>query len=251
MKVAFFDSGAGGLTVLKTASQLLDQQDFIYFADSQHVPYGPKPDNEVKKYVQAAVDFLASLQPDALVIACNTASSLMLDQLRSKAYPFPILGMEPAVKLASDRLDRAQRLLVTGTQITVQHPHLQQLIDRFASDYPVDTLALDQLVTWVENEMFDQSIVNRYLSQQIPNPTLYQAVVLGCTHFSFYRDQLQDFFGPKTLILDGNQGTANHLIRTLNLEIGQELNNHYQFYFSGAKDPKQEAKYRRLLRRLD
>ena len=250
MKVAFFDSGAGGLTVLKTASQLLNQQDFIYFADTQHVPYGPKPEVEVRSYVQSAVDFLASFQPNALVIACNTASSLMLDQLRSKAYPFPILGMEPAVKLASDRLDQAQRLLVTGTQITVRHPHLQQLIEQFASDYPVDTLALDQLVTWVEDEMFDQSIIKRYLSQQIPNPRLYQAVVLGCTHFSFYRDHLQDFFGAQTLILDGNQGTAKHLIRTLKLKTGQGRNNHYQFYFSGAKDPKQEAKYRRLLQRL-
>lgn len=254
MKIAIFDSGAGGLTVLNRALQELNDQEIVYFADSDHVPYGEKDPSLVKKYIIDAVNFLAKQKIDALVIACNTATSLSIRQLRTGGHlHFPIFGMEPALKLAVDELKaNDKKILLTGTKITIASNKVKKLIKRFSKTANIDTLALGELVNFVENENFDKKLINQYLSEKIKNPQDYDAVVLGCTHFSFFTKEFQEFFAKKTLIVDGNLGTITHLKNQLNLKANPKLkDNRVEFYFSKKTNQAQEDKYRRLLARLN
>ena len=253
MAIAIFDSGAGGLTVLEAAQKILPNENFIYFADTQHVPYGEKSSQKVKQYIQEAVDFLAQKNPQALVLACNTATSLMLEELRQKKYPFPILGMEPALKLAIDQLDKnlKNRILITGTSITVKGQRLKGLIDRFVRQAKFKTIALPQLVTMVEKNDFNEKRILDYLNSIIPKEN-FQAVVLGCTHFSFFSKYFKKILGHQCLVLDGNLGTANHLKNVLETK-NKSLNlkkNKIDFYFSGKINPAKEKLYRKLLAKL-
>ena len=105
MKIGFFDSGIGGLTVLKEAIKILPNEDYIYYADTVNAPYGTKLRETVRKHIFTAVEFLSTLGVDILVIACNTATSVAANELRSN-YFFPIVGMEPAVKPAIEKKQR-------------------------------------------------------------------------------------------------------------------------------------------------
>ncbi|MBR3623744.1 MAG: aspartate/glutamate racemase family protein, partial [Selenomonadaceae bacterium] len=125
--VAFFDSGIGGLSVLEEASQKIDAR-FIFYADRDNVPYGEKPKEDILKYVDEAVEFLFKSGADAVVLACNTATSVAAKTLRQK-YDFPIIGMEPAAKRALD-IDGTKRVLVTATPVTVAGEKMKELIGR-------------------------------------------------------------------------------------------------------------------------
>ena len=102
MRIAIFDSGIGGITVLAEALKQLPQEDYVYYADTLHVPYGEKTKQQVRNYIFKAVDFLAGTGIKALVVACNTATSIAVNDLRQR-HSFPVIGMEPAVKPAVQR----------------------------------------------------------------------------------------------------------------------------------------------------
>lgn len=257
MTIAFFDSGAGGLSVLNTALNFFPKTTkFIYYADTDHVPYGEQDPELVKNYISEGVKFLLKKNASALIVACNTATSLAIKELRQQQLAAcPIFGMEPAIKLAvNSLLNPRAKVLVTGTKITIHSPNVKQLINDWQDHAQFDLLALGELVNLVEAENSDPQIVQNYLTQQIPHPESYQAVVLGCTHFSFFIPALKEFFGPQTIIVDGNLGTIKHVVKQLNLNTAQTPEKIPQpkidFYFSGRQDATQEAKYRRLLARL-
>ena len=112
MKIGFFDSGIGGLTVLSEALKRLPNHEYLYYADTDHAPYGPKPKEEVREYVFKAIEFLVNEGAQIIVIACNTATSIAVSELRQK-YSIPIIGMEPAVKPAIESVENStKRVLV-------------------------------------------------------------------------------------------------------------------------------------------
>lgn len=163
MKVGIFDSGVGGITVLKTALKLLPQVDYIYYSDNNHVPYGTKTKEEVLGYVNDVVAFLISQQVDAIVIACNTATSIAVKTLRSR-YPVPIIGMEPAVKLAFNHHSDG-KVLVTATSLTLKEEKFKNLVNRLGEEERVCTLALPELVTFAEAFMFDEAQIKAYFKE--------------------------------------------------------------------------------------
>lgn len=261
MTIAIFDSGAGGLTVLNTFLKLNCTADYIYFADYQHLPYGDKKPAIVAKYVLDSVNFLAKKKIDALVIACNTATSLAIQELRNQTtFNFPIFGMEPAVKLAVDQLhsknkQKKAEILITATHITVHSQQLADLKKRFADQANFSTLVLGDLVKFVENKCFDQKIIDAYLKNKIEQKKHYDAIVLGCTHFSFFRKSFESLF-PQSLICDGNLGTVHHVINKLKLEslkkeTKQKTTTKITFYFSQKKNILLRLKYQDLLKKLD
>ena len=131
MKVGIFDSGVGGITVLKQAMELLPQVDYIYYADNLHVPYGTKPKEEVFGYVKEVVELLVSEGAQIIVIACNTATCIAVQRLRA-LYDLPIIGMEPAVKLALDD-NETGKILVTTTPLALKsdkYNHLVASVDK-------------------------------------------------------------------------------------------------------------------------
>lgn len=256
MKIGFFDSGIGGITVLYDTLKVLPNEDYIYYADTLNVPYGPKPKDEVKKYIFNAIDFIVDQGVKAVVIACNTATSVAIEELRRR-YTIPIIGMEPAVKPAIEiNKDINKRVLVTATALTLKEEKLHNLIYKLDNEHVVDLLPLPGLVQFSEKLQFEETIVLPYLKEQFLQFDLsnYEAIVLGCTHFSYYKDMVRKLFSTSVNIIDGNIGTAKNLQRILNeMNLLNEGNGNITFYNSGVKVDDEEGldRYKILFKRLD
>ena len=247
MSIGVFDSGIGGLTVLKEAIRVLPHEDYLYYADTRHVPYGTKPKDEVRGYIFDAVDFIADKGVEALVVACNTATSIAINDLR-KRHSFPIIGMEPAVKPAVLKVDD-RRVLVLATPITVGEKKLHDLVERLDSEDIVDLHALPGLVEFAEKFEFDEKAVIPYLLDELSRYDLkeYGAVVLGCTHFVFFRKHFEMILPEGVDIIDGNLGTVNRLKSLLEQKgLRREGKGSIEFYCSGEKET-DDSKYRRYL----
>lgn len=254
MKIGIFDSGIGGITVLYEALKVSPNESYIYYADSLNAPYGTKPKDEVKKYIFDAVDFIVKQDVQAVVIACNTATSVAIDELRSM-YDIPIIGMEPAVKPAVEN-NKDKRVLVTATPLTIKEEKLKNLIDRIDNEHIVDLLPLPKLVEFAENFEFREEEVLPYLQTEFQRFDMdkYGTIVLGCTHFPLYKDMIRKLVNVDTDIIDGNAGTVKNLKKKLEGKqyVSEEKNN-VIYYKSGIKveDDFILEKYKEILARLD
>ncbi|MDF2669155.1 MAG: glutamate racemase [Paenibacillus sp.] len=213
MRIAFFDSGLGGITVLKEAMNQLPHENFIYYADTLHVPYGTKPKDDVKKYILSSVAAIMQEEVKALVIACNTATSIAVTELRSM-YDIPIIGMEPAVKPAVE-MNRliGRRVLVMATPLTLQQAKYNELVNRVDDMSIVDSLPLPDLVRYCEALNFDETFLYDYFQTQLSGYALeeYGTIVLGCTHYPFYKSIIAKLVPPHLTIIDGSKGTVKRL----------------------------------------
>jgi len=241
VRIAFMDSGIGGLTVLRQALTVLPTDRFIYYADTLNAPYGVKPEAKVAAHVLAAADFLAEQRIDALVLACNTATAVAVQALRAR-YPFPVIGMEPAVKPALMQ-NTGKKVMVFATSLTLRESKLETLISNLGQGHRVVRRALDRLVSFSEAFDFDSPAVRDYLADQLSDirRSEYESAVLGCTHFLFYRNLIQDVVGPHIRLLDGNAGTVKQLARVLKPMRTQAASDddtspRIAFYASGKKE---------------
>ena len=223
MKIGFFDSGVGGLTVLKEALSKINCE-YIYLADNANAPYGIKKKEDVKKYIAKCIDYLVKRECEIIVIACNTATSLSIVDMRKKYPNIFIIGTEPAVKVAAD--DIHNRILVCATSITISEEKLKKLIETLNINDKVDLVAADKLVTFAESNNFTKNDIENYLKSIIDNKRIkeYSHVVLGCTHFPLFKENFKDLFGENIKVIDGNIGIVNNLINKLRLK-GFNFNN--------------------------
>ncbi|MEM4326054.1 MAG: glutamate racemase [Candidatus Pacearchaeota archaeon] len=214
-EIAFFDSGVGGLTVLKETMKLLPFESYIYFADTDNVPYGIKPKEEVKKLVIDAVDFLVGQKVKMVVVACNTATSVAIKDLRNR-FSLPIVGMEPAVKPALQNTVN-KKVLVLATSLTLAEQKLKELIETYDKNHQVDKLPLDGLVRFAENFDFNSQEVVNYLKNEFSKVNIddYGTIVLGCTHFLYFKKTIKTLVSKETILIDGNEGTAKNIKRIL------------------------------------
>ena len=166
MQIVFFDSGVGGLTVLEEAKILLPNERFVYYADSDNIPYGTKSKNEINDLVFKAISFFDPKTIKALVLACNTATSVAVNDLR-REFSFPIIGMEPAVKPATQLGDK--RILVCATDRTLKLDKLKDLIDDLDVLDRVDMMSLQELVLYAENFNFNDPGLMKYLIEKFKN----------------------------------------------------------------------------------
>ena len=190
--VGVFDSGVGGIGTLSALRRELPQEDFLYFGDTLHAPYGTKPREEVMACVTRVMTHLLSNHVKAVVIACNTATAVAAKELR-ETYKLPILGMEPALKPAH-ALRHGGSILVLATAIPLPCPGLMELVEQEANEQ-----------------------ARRYLLELLHPYDLrtVDAVVLGCTHYVFLRPLLREILPENVQVLDGNEGTARQLRRVL------------------------------------
>lgn len=217
MRIAFFDSGLGGLTVLSEAMKELPQEDFLFYADTLHVPYGTKAKEDVKSYIHHAMETIMKEEVKAIVVACNTATSMAISDLR-KAYPIPVIGMEPAVKPAVEiNRSSGKRILVLATPLTIKESKYRDLVRRVDSMHIVDSLPLPELVEHCEALNFDRKVMKDYFTKQFESFDLneYGTIVLGCTHYPFYKSILSDLLPAHIRMIDGSKGTVNRLIQVL------------------------------------
>ena len=209
--IAFFDSGVGGLTVLHQAMALFPHEHFLYYADSANTPYGLRPSDEIDMLVQKAICDITTRPVKAIVLACNTATSISADNLRVK-YDLPIIGMEPAVKIAADS-DSRGRIVVLATEATLRERKYHDLITNLHIKERVEDIRLPDLITMAEEFILDGGRVETYLAERLAQIdwTEVQSVVLGCTHFIYYRNALEKIIPDEVNILDGNEGTVRRL----------------------------------------
>lgn len=232
--IGVFDSGIGGLTVLKEIKEKLPNEKYIYYADTDNVPYGTKPKEQVRKYINEAVEFLISKKVKAIVIACNTATSIAVKELREK-YDIPIIGIEPAAKPAVENRGN-KKVLIMATPTTIKEEKLKGLLESLKAEEYVDLIAMPKLVEFAENKDFESDSVKKYIQEQLQEYNLedYSELVLGCTHFPFFKGILLKIFPKDTQIIDGSKGVANRLKNVL--QENELLANNkieIEYYYSG------------------
>lgn len=250
MKIGFFDSGIGGLSVLHHARKMLPGEQFLYYADRRHVPYGEKTRTEILDYVEEAMEFLCHRDVKAVVIACNTATSVAVSTLR-KQYKIPIIGMEPAIKKAVEE-GNGKRILAAATPITVAGDKMKQLIETVDPHHIVDLVPMPKLVRFAESGIFDAPEIAAYLREELERFPLkdYSALVLGCTHFNFFKDSFRKVLPNTVHFVDGNAGTVAQLIRKLRERNSLEsLPSSVEFYDSG--EPADKSFMAGLMERLE
>lgn len=219
LPIAFFDSGLGGLSVLREAVRIMPQEDYIYFGDSKNAPYGTKTEEEIRDLSLAHAAHLCSKGIKALVVACNTATSAAIASLRETYTDIPVIGIEPALKPAV-RIGSHPSVIVMATPLTVRGKKLHELLGRYAQDADVTMLGCPGLMEYVEDGELDSPAVRKYLKELL-SPALEKktdAIVLGCTHYPFLKKTISEIAGPKVRILDGGAGTARQLQRRLTEE---------------------------------
>ena len=211
--IGIFDSGAGGVSVLRTAVSFLPNERFIFYGDSLNAPYGTKSADEVLALVTRVADTLAALDVKAIVIACNTATALAARQLRD-TRTLPIIGMEPALKPAS-LIRKDGIVLVMATPNTLHSEKYARLYAMYGEN--ALSLPCPGLMEFVERGETDSPTLYAYLDALFApyKGAHVDAVVLGCTHYVFLRRAVSRFFAPDTAVIDGNEGTARQLKRRL------------------------------------
>lgn len=213
--IGVFDSGIGGLTLLHELMLTLPHEDFIYFADTKNVPYSYKTPEQIRDFVEEAVLYLRKQGCKAIVLACNTATNVAVEYLRSK-YDFPIVAIQPAVKVAFDNNKQNKRILACATPVTLKADRFENLINSLDINHLVDRLPLPKLVEFAEKEQFESPDVLNYLKEEFSKFDIdeHQYIVLGCTHFTYFEDLIEEKF-PNLIAVDGNKGTARHLRNVL------------------------------------
>lgn len=215
MNIGIFDSGIGGLTLLHQAMVLMPHENYIFYADTDHVPYGTKSKEQVVSYVDEVLRFMIAHRCKAVVIACNTATAVAAEMMRS-TYDIPIIGIEPAVKPAVEESD-GKRVMVVATPLTVREEKLHNLVERVDDEHLVDLLALPRLVEFAERGEFVSDDVTAYLKEQFAGYELqnYGELVLGCTHFNYFKDTFRKLMPEQVHIIDGSLGAVRQLARVL------------------------------------
>ncbi len=234
--VGIFDSGAGGISVLREIRKLMPAERLVFFGDDANAPYGTKPEETVRALSENAVRFLLSRDCKAVVIACNTATAAAAAFLRAK-YPMPIIGMEPAIKPAA-ALRQGGIVLSMATPGTLGSKKYRDLMARFGEG--VVPLPCPGLMEFVERGDLGSGDLHAYLDALLSpfGGERVDAVVLGCTHYVFLRKAIARHFGSETKIVDGNLGTARQLKRRLKetgLEAPGDAPGGVELYSSGGE----------------
>ncbi len=212
--IGVFDSGVGGISTLRDMIRELPDERFIYFGDAANAPYGTKSTQEVISCVRNVVEHLMKKEIKALVIACNTATGAAAATLR-KELSIPVIGMEPALKPAS-QVRKNGSVLVLATPLTLHQEKFENLMKQYGEGaVKVPCPGLMELVEADDREgalQYLKELFSRYPAEKV------DAVVLGCTHYVFLKDMIRELLPERIAITDGNAGTARQLRRVLDRE---------------------------------
>lgn len=238
--IGVFDSGIGGLTVAREIINELPSENIVYFGDTARVPYGNKSKNTVLRYSRQIVKFLRTKDVKAIVIACNTASALALDELKAE-LDIPIIGVVWPGAKAAVKTTKNKRVGVIATQSTVQSGLYQEVINDFFPDIQVFSKACPLFVPLVEEGWTDDpvtlEVAKRYLSP-LQNEDI-DTLILGCTHYPLLSELIAGYLGDKITLVNPAYETARSLKRLLiklDMKNDSEVGGNRRFYFSDAID---------------
>ena len=221
MKIGNFDSGMGGTAIMSVIKNLLPKEEYFYIADSKNCPYGEKTDEELAKIVEHNVETLKNWGAKIIVIACNTATVKCIENLREKYPEIKFVGTEPAIRLAAST--DAKNILVLATPGTVKSEHVQKLLqENQKTGQTITLLPCPGLADTIEHTLrftddykplpidkSEKDVINQKLQELFQDITeTPDTVVLGCTHYSLIKPEIQAFF-ENAKIIDGNIGVAH------------------------------------------
>lgn len=208
LPIAVFDSGLGGISVLRELVRRMPNEHYLYFGDSANAPYGTRPVAEVRRLTMTCIQRLYDRGIKAAVIACNTATSAAIIPLREQFADIPIIGMEPALKPAVLAHEH-ERVLVLATPLTLREEKFSHLLEHYSGRAQIIRLPCPELVEFVEAGAVDTPEVRDYLRERLgPYRGRVDAAVLGCTHFPFLRGAIRAELGDRVTLYDGGPGTA-------------------------------------------
>ncbi len=215
--IAVFDSGVGGISVLRQLRKLMPGENFLYYGDSANAPYGSRSSEDIRQLSLNVADKLLPQGIKALVVACNTATAAAIDTLRETYPDLIIVGIEPALKPAADRFPGGC-VGVLATPVTLREEKFQHLVAHHSRHCQVVKLPAPGLVELIEQGNADSREAETLL-QKILGPWIgkLDALVLGCTHYPFAKTVIRRVLGENVLLLDGGEGTARETKRRLSL----------------------------------
>ena len=224
--IAVFDSGLGGLSVLRELVMLMPNEDYLYFGDSMNAPYGTKTVDELKLLCKKNVEMLIENGAKCIVIACNTATAAAAEYLREEFHDIPIIGIEPAVKPAA-MSGIHNKVLVMATPVTIKGGKLHRQIEKYKDRAEFYLLESPDIVGFVESGVYDgcenqelRDYLNELLRPYTCGNKKIDSIVLGCTHFPFVKENIKAVFPYETKLFDGAEGTAR---QTCNILIEKGL----------------------------
>ena len=245
--IGVFDSGVGGLSVLRELKKLLPNENFIFVADQRNVPYGGKTKKQLIELSSRIADFLVNKKNvKAVVIACNTSTVYSIETLRAK-FKIPIIGTVPVIKSIAN-LSKSGKAAVFSTPATAKSPYLEALIKKFADGITIYKIWGTGLEDLVEEGDLKNSKVDKILRDSlIPlKEKGVDVLALGCTHYPFLRDQIEAIVGPEIAVVDSGGAVARRTKEVLENEKLLGDNREEDFYYTtGNAD-----KFKRALKNL-
>lgn len=237
--IGFFDSGVGGISVLREAAKLMPNENFIYFGDSKNAPYGTKSISDVQDLAISNAEMLMEMGVKAIVIACNTATSVAAEILRKKYPDTPIIGVEPALKPAVLYKENP-RVVVMATDITIREKKFKALLEKYSHMGDISLLPCPGLMDWVEKGVLEGDEIESFLENLLsPYKDKVDCVVLGCTHYPFLAKSIRKVLGGKVTFFDGGLGAAKELSRQLKgrgIENNREAKGRIEFLNSNNRE---------------
>jgi glutamate racemase len=238
--IGIFDSGVGGLSVLRALRAQIPEESVVYFGDQGHIPYGPRPMEQIRNFSEAITNFLLGQNAKIIVVACNTASAAALKYLRGKFPHVQFVGMEPAVKPAAEAT-RTGRVGVLATPATFQGALYASVVERFANGVELLQNTCNGLVQQIEQGNLDGEETRKILEDALL-PMLEKnidTVVLGCTHYPFVIPLIQRIVGEKVRVIDPAPAVARQAERLLKvggMRSPSSARGDVRFFTSGDPD---------------
>ncbi len=235
--IAILDSGVGGLTVVKEVMRQLPREKILYFGDTARTPYGPRPAAEVLQFTRQIVDYLLQFDPKMIVIACNTATAVALQDIRNRVS-IPVLGVIHPGARAAIKLTKANVVGVIGTEGTIRSRAYEYALKQISPTIHVEQLACPQFVTLVEQGQTTGSQTTEIVARDLEpmKRTEIDCLILGCTHYPFLSDVIGEVMGPDVHLISSADETAREISAILyhrsQLAEAHEVPVH-QFFSSG------------------
>ena len=238
--IGIFDSGVGGLSVLRAIREQMPEESFIYVGDQEHVPYGPRSMEQIQNFSVGITNFLLEQKAKIIIVACNTASAAALKYLREKFPEVQFVGMEPAVKPAAEHTQTG-KVGVLATPATFQGTLYTSVVERFANGVELFQNTCNGLVQQIEQGNLDGQETHKILENALL-PMLQKnidTVVLGCTHYPFVIPLIQQIVGDKVRVIDPAPAIAKQVRRLLEargMQSTSRSNSDIKFYTSGKPE---------------
>ena len=252
--IAVFDSGIGGVSVLRELVRLMPNENIIYYGDSKNAPYGEKSLDEVRKLTLSAVEKFLGMGCKALVVACNTATAAAVRLLRGMYPSLPIVGIEPAIKPAVlygetklGKTDGSSTVLVMATPVTLSQDKFARLTEEYRNRANIMPLPCPHLAELIEKGDPDSPEIKEYLEKLLSPYKYIDSIVLGCTHYPFVAGHICEIL-PNAAVFDGGYGTAKEAKRRIEAAgLANTPNKKGKVTFMSSKSGETTELYRRFL----